>query len=126
MKKGWDRLGIAFSSVCIIHCIVVAFLPLFIPALAAVTHQPWVHAMVGTTVLFTTPLAFVPGYKKHGLNWIIVLAFFGLVLILGGYLAEDFTTEQVSHGISIVGSLMLVSAHWKNIQHGHRHHHQCC
>jgi hypothetical protein len=38
----------------------------------------------------------------------------------------------MSHGISIFGSLFLVFAHAKNIQHSHRHRHthghspQCC
>lgn len=126
MKKIWDRVGIAFSSACVVHCIVVAFLPLFFPALKVYTHQPWIHLAVGTSILFTSPLAFLPGFKKHGLSWIIGMAIMGLVFILLGILAEDIYSEQMSHGISIFGSLLLVFAHAKNLQHSHRHHHQCC
>jgi len=126
MKKVWDRLGIAMSSMCILHCLVVAFLPLFIPALSAITHQPWVHITVGSTILLTSPLAFVPGYKKHGLTWIIALAGMGFALIIAGVVAEERINEQLAHGISILGSLILVGAHFKNLQHSHKHHHQCC
>ena len=126
MKKVWDRLGIAFSSACVVHCIIVAFLPLFFPALAIYTHQGWMHLAVGSVILFTSPLAFVPGFKKHGLSWIIATAVTGLVFILLGVLAEDHYSEQVSHGISILGSVILVFAHAKNLQHSHRHQHQCC
>ncbi len=126
MKKVWDQLGIAFSSACVAHCIGVAFLPLIFPALTQYTHQTWFHIVVGLTVLFTSPLAFIPGYKKHGLTWIIILAIAGLFLVAVGVLLEDKVSEQISHGISILGSLLLVSAHAKNIQHSHRHHHQCC
>jgi hypothetical protein len=126
MKKVWDSLGIAFSSACVVHCFLVAFLPLFYPALHSYTHLTWVHATVGLSILFTSPLAFVPGYKKHGLTWIILLALSGLTFIALGMILEDLVSEVTSHGISIVGSTLLVLAHVKNIQHSHRHNHQCC
>ena len=126
MKKIWDRLGIAFSSACVMHCIMVAFLPLFYPALGRFSHENWVHLAVGFTILFTSPLAFVPGYRKHGLNWIIGTAVLGLFLVLSGMLLENLVSDQFSHGVSIFGSLLLVFAHAKNIQHSHRFQHQCC
>lgn len=126
MKKVWDRLGIAFSSACVVHCILVAFLPLIFPAISAYTHSSWVHVVVGIIILFTSPLAFIPGYRKHGLTWILTTAVSGLFFILLGILLEGKFTDQITHGISIFGSLLLVVAHVKNIQHSHRHHHQCC
>ena len=127
MKKiVWDRLGIAFSSACVVHCIMVAFLPLFFPVISAYTHSTWVHIVVGFIILFTSPLAFIPGYRKHGLSWIIASALVGLALVFMGIILEERVTDQVSHGISIIGSLFLVFAHGKNIQHSHRHQHQCC
>lgn len=129
MKKViWDRLGIAFSSACVVHCIIVAFLPFFFPVLTQYTHASWIHVVVATIILFTSPLAFIPGYKKHGTNWILGTALIGLMLIFMGILLEEKVSDQISHGISICGSLFLVIAHAKNIQHSHRrrHHTQCC
>lgn len=127
MKKVvWDRIGIAFSSACVVHCILVAFLPLFFPAIAVYTHSSWVHVTVAGIIIFTSPLAFVPGYKKHGLTWIFKTAIAGLFFIFLGIAMEDKVSDQVSHGVSILGSLLLVFAHGKNIQHSHRHQHQCC
>jgi len=127
MKKVvWDRLGIAFSSACIVHCIAVAFLPLFFPVLKQYTHSTWVHIVVASIILFTSPLAFVPGYRKHGLTWILGMAVAGLMMVFMGILLDDKVLEQASHGISICGSLLLVLAHAKNIQHSHRHRHQHC
>lgn len=131
MKKVvWDRIGIAFSSACVVHCILVAFIPLFFPVVASYTHSSWVHIVVAGIILFTSPLAFLPGYKKHGLSWIILTAFFGLLLVFLGIAAEDKVSDQLSHGISICGSLFLVFAHAKNLQHSHRHQHaragECC
>src|SRR6476620_7831912 len=84
MKKVWDRVGIAFSSACVVHCILVAFLPIFFPAISVYTHSSWVHIIVGLIILFTSPLAFIPGYKKHGLTWILSTAVTGLFLIMMG------------------------------------------
>lgn len=127
MKKVvWDRIGIAFSSACVVHCILVAFLPLFFPVLSVYTHSGWVHIIVAGVILFTSPLAFIPGHRKHGLTWIIKTAIFGLMLIFLGIAMEDKVSDQFSHGISICGSLLLVFAHAKNLQHSHRHQHQCC
>ena len=126
MKKVWDRLGIAFSSACVAHCILVAFVPMVFPAISAYTHSTWIHVVVGMIILLTSPLAFVPGYKKHGLTWILATAIGGMMLILFGILAEGQISDQLSHGISIFGSILLVFSHAKNLQHSHRHKHQCC
>jgi hypothetical protein len=126
MKKVWDRLGIAFSSACVIHCLLVAFFPLFFPTFSLFTHLNWVHILVGVVILFTSPLAFIPGYRRHGLTWIIGVAFSGLMLILLGVLLEGHTTDQISHGVSIMGSVILVFSHAKNLQHSQRHRHGCC
>ncbi len=126
MKKVWDRVGITFSTVCVIHCVVVAFIPLLFPALTVYAHNSWIHIAVGIIILLTSPLAFVPGYKKHGLTWILKTAVSGLFFIMMGVLLESKVTDQLSHGISILGSLCLVFAHAKNLQHSHKHHHQCC
>jgi hypothetical protein len=133
MKKVvWDRIGIAFSSACVIHCIMVAFLPLFFPMINEYAHSSWIHVVVATIILFTSPLAFVPGYRKHGITWILGTALMGLMLVFMGILLEDKVSDQVSHGISICGSLLLVFAHAKNLQHSHRRTHQhghpqqCC
>ncbi|HLW58172.1 MAG TPA: MerC domain-containing protein [Bacteriovoracaceae bacterium] len=126
MKKVWDRLGIAFSSACVIHCIFVAFIPLIFPAINYFTHLDWIHGAVAASLLITTPMAFYPGFKKHGLTWIIILACLGITIILLGMALEGKTSVIVSHSASIVGSILLVTAHFKNIQHSHKHHHQCC
>jgi len=128
MKKVvWDRLGITFSSACVVHCIMVAFLPFFLPVISQYTHSSWIHFIVLITMLVTTPFAFVPGYKKHGLTWILAMALIGLLLVISSVIIEGKVSDQLSHGISICGSLFLVFAHAKNIQHSHRHvQHPCC
>ena len=124
MKKIWDKLGIALSSACVVHCLGVAFFPFFFPALKAFFHSSWVHISMGVIILLTSPLAFIPGHKRHGLTWIMGLAIFGLSLILLGILLEGAIDDLASHAVSILGSLLLVFAHAKNLTHSKHHH--CC
>lgn len=123
-KKPWDRLGILLSSACLIHCVAVVFLPLLIPALALFVHTPWVHRVFAVFILVITPMAFIPGYRRHGLNRIIIQAYIGVGLILLGVFTDGLLSEEVSHGLSILGSLNLVMAHVQNIRHSHRA--RCC
>jgi hypothetical protein len=119
MKKMWDKIGITFSGACVVHCILVAFVPLIFPAITAYTHASWIHIIVAMIILVSSPLAFVPGYKKHGLTWILGVAVSGFFFILIGLLLEGRLSDQLTHGISILGSLFLVTAHIKNLQHTH-------
>jgi hypothetical protein len=55
------------------------------------------------------------------------MALIGLLLVILSVIIEGKVSDQLSHGISICGSLFLVFAHAKNIQHSHRHvQHPCC
>lgn len=123
MKKVWDRLGIAFSSACVAHCVLVAFVPVVFPAISNFTHSSWIHVIVGIIILLTSPLAFIPGFKKHGLSWIFKIAILGLIFIFSGIILEGKVSDQLSHGISIVGSMVLVFSHIKNLQHSRGCHH---
>ncbi len=125
MKKLWDKWGIALSSVCILHCFAVVFIPLLLPALNLVTHSPWFHRIFAVLIIFTTPLAFIPGYRRHGLHRVLAFALIGVSLILLGVFLDGSVEEWLSHGISIVGSVLLVSAHIFNLRHAQKHKH-CC
>ena len=123
-KKAWDRLGILLSSACLIHCVAVIFLPLLIPALALLVHTPWVHRVFAVVILVVTPMAFIPGYRRHGMSRIITMAYIGVGLILLGVFSDGFVSEYVSHGMSVLGSLALVTAHVQNIRHSRAS--RCC
>jgi hypothetical protein len=125
MRKLWDKWGIVLSAACIIHCFAVVILPLLLPAVEMLVHSPWVHRVFATLVIFTTPLAFLPGYRRHGLHRVLILAVAGLCLVLVGVAMDGQVDEFLSHATSIVGSMLLVSAHVWNLKHSHRHQ-KCC
>lgn len=123
-RKTWDKLGIALSGACLIHCILVFFLPLLVPAMALFIHTPWIHRFFAVFILVVTPLAFIPGYRRHGMRRVMVRAYIGIGFILMGVFFDGHTSEVFSHGLSIIGSILLVTAHLQNIRHSRRKH--CC
>lgn len=125
MKKVWDKLGIALSSICLAHCVAVVLLPLLLPALGTYFHSPWIHQTFAALVLIITPMAFMPGYRRHGLTRVLVLAWAGVAFVLAGVFSDGKLPEITSHGLSIMGSCFLVSGHLLNLRHS-RKAARCC
>jgi hypothetical protein len=124
MKKIWDRWGIALSGVCLFHCIAVILLPMILPALEVFVHIPWIHRLFAFFVLITTPLAFIPGFRRHGFGHVLSLAILGVSCILAGVILDGSVSEILSHIFSIAGSIMLVAGHWLNMKHSQKE--KCC
>lgn len=125
MKKIWDKWGIALSTACIVHCVLVALVPLLLPAAELLVHSPWVHRLFALFVMVSTPLAFIPGYRRHGVNRVLIQAGVGLILVMAGVFQDGIWSEVLTHSVSILGSVLLVWAHILNIRHSHKHQ-NCC
>lgn len=134
MKKQWDIWGIALSTACVIQSCSGSS-SIAIPAVEIFVHNGWFHRIFATLVVITTPLAFIPGYRRHKLQRVLGCAVAGLVLVILGALLDGQLNEVFTHGISISGSLLLVSAHVLNIRysrqfhpvkHTHSHTEKCC
>ncbi|MEO1857066.1 MAG: MerC domain-containing protein [Rubritalea sp.] len=79
-----DRLGVAVSVLCAIHCGMAPVLLLFLPAFGEVWAHPASHALVA---LFIVPLAvfsICKGYRIHQKRWVALCAFVGIFLVSGG------------------------------------------
>jgi hypothetical protein len=122
-KKAWDKLGILLSTLCIVHCAGLLVLPLLLPALGALFHSPWIHRTFAVFILVITPMAFMPGYRRHGMTRVLVQAGIGIALVLTGVATDGLFSELTTHLCSVAGSVMLVSAHVQNLHHSRR---SCC
>lgn len=122
-KNTWDKFGMLLSGFCLIHCFFVGLLPLIFPAVLSLTAADWIHKGLGILIVITSPLAFIPGHKKHGVGRIILQATLSVLLVLVGTLIEGKIEDWMSHTIIIIGSLGLVFSHYENIQHSKK---QCC
>lgn len=119
-NKVWDKLGICASGLCLVHCLATPAILLFFPTfkLAFLEHH-LVHQILGVLVVSSVLMAVYPHCKKHGHKDIIAFAFAGVIFILTGIFFGHDLGEEIEHGLTIAGSVMLLTAHFKNIKVRH-------
>lgn len=113
----WDKLGIAGSGLCLIHCLTLPMAAGLLPGLGiAFLADEIVHQLLAFALTALAGLAFIPGYRRHRDRRVLALMAIGLGLILfatGGEAVIDL------HGagetiLSVAGSLFLITAHYLN------------
>lgn len=112
----FDGLGLAASSLCIIHCLGTAALGFLLPALGLTfLADERIHHLLAGTVVVAGLLAFVPGFRLHR-SWPVALfAALGLTAIaLSQLLPDEALRERLETALTIFGGGMLVIAHWQN------------
>lgn len=115
----WDRIGIIVSSVCLIHCLLVPFVLMIFPFIE--TEQAHFHEILTIFVVIPAFLAFIPGYRKHKNLSVLLLAITGLMAILFAAFTEKVYLSQVAARIiTILGSILMILAHARNIKHAHQ------
>lgn len=79
-----DRIGVAASILCAIHCAVTPILFIFAPAFGKIWAHPASHWLVA---LFVVPLAAVmlrSGFRHHRRPWIVACGVIGMSLVVAG------------------------------------------
>ena len=114
----WDRLGLAFSGACLLHCLLVpvaiSLVPLW-PALAAA--HVWVHPVLALVLVPTTVLAARGGFRRHRRRHVAVLLGAGLaVLLLAAGLGLIFPNVWFEVALPLLGSALLIAGHLRNWQ----------
>lgn len=121
MNKIFDKIGICVSSVCLVHCLLMPILLLSFPALSAqfdhTEHD--VHLYFGILVFLSAAFAMFPHCKKSGRKDILLIASMGVFFVIAGFTIGHEVSEIVEHILTIIGSILLVTAHYKNIKIKH-------
>ena len=89
-----DRVGVAASVLCAIHCGVAPFLLLALPAFGKIWAHPASHALVA---IFIVPLAIFSiwkGYQRHRRRWVVWVAGIGISCVLVGAALPALTKES--------------------------------
>lgn len=113
----WDKLGIAGSGLCLIHCLAIPVVAGALPSLGiAFLADESVHGILAFVLIALAGLAFIPGYRRHRDRRVVMLMTSGLGLILFATWGEAWIDL---HGggetiLSITGSLLLIWAHYRN------------
>lgn len=126
LSKYFDRVAIALSTICIVHCLAMPFLIALLPVAAfAFGGDGHFHAFMLWFVVPTSVLGFSLGFRVHGLMDSAALGIIAIATLsaaaLWGHTAWDPTLEVV---VSVAASMLLAVAHWRNfraVRRVHRH-----
>jgi hypothetical protein len=114
----WDRVGIAASGLCLIHCVGTPLMAMLVSvAGASFWGGPWVHRLMVLVVVPVAALALVRGYRRHARAGVLLLGGLGAAAIAAAGLAPEGVLG--AHGDPLVtsaGSLCVIAAHWWNLR----------
>ena len=116
-----DRLGLVLSFACLLHCLLTPLLLSVLPLLGlSLLASDSFHAVFAVGVLLAAALALVPGYRVHRRASVLLLGVAGVSSVAIG--------AAMSHGgaetaLTVIGSLLLVSAHISNLRLARKHLH---
>jgi hypothetical protein len=79
-----DRVGVAASILCAIHCAATPFLFLFAPAFAKVWAHPASHWLVALLVVPLAAVMLRSGFRRHRRPSIVACGMLGIFLVVAG------------------------------------------
>ena len=119
LEKGWgDRAAICFSSLCILHCLLLPLLLVAYPIGILVTLSDEIFHQI--MVFLAVPLSLVSLYVGHGhhkRNQVIVFGGIGLViLVIPLVVPHELISESGETWLTVAGALILCMAHVVNFR----------
>ena len=112
-----DKLAISLSAICVLHCL---FMPSFLILsswYAAISiDNEFIHYPILTAAIPVSAFALIKGFKNHKKLSYFVYGFFGLFLLAFAVLAAGITGEIGEKSLTLLGSLFVIYAHYKNHQ----------
>jgi hypothetical protein len=127
LSRYFDRIAIALSTICIVHCIAMPFIVALLP-LAAISFggDAHFHQLMLWLVVPTSIVGFALGFRVHRRASIILAGAAAVALLttaaLWGHAAWNAPTEVA---VSLIASILLATAHWRNfreVRRLHEHH----
>ena len=125
LSKYFDRIAIALSTVCIVHCLAMPLLVAVLP-LAAFTlgGDGHFHALMLWFVVPTSVVGLGLGVRVHRRLRIVALGALAVAVLattaLWGHAVWDPTVEVF---VNVAASIALAAAHWRNFREVRRLHH---
>ena len=112
----FDNLGMAASTICLIHCLLMPFLITMLPIVGwQCLESKHAHHILAAFVFAFAVFAIVPGYLKHRRTSILLSTVFGLSLVLAAtFVCGCILAESLELPMITAGNLILVATHWQN------------
>lgn len=125
LSRHFDRIAIALSAICIVHCLAIPLVVAVLPLAALGLGGGHFHGLMLWLVVPVSVLGFALGYRVHRRPDIVAIGV-GAVALLGvaGIYGHDQWSVAIEAGVSVVASLILAGTHWVNfreVRRLHRH-----
>ena len=112
-----DKLAIALSLVCVVHCLILPIALIAVPALSGLMalsdeafHQWMLYAVLPISVF-----ALFIGYLHHRHIHVITIGAVGLVLLIAAvFIGHDVLGEVGEVLLTIIGSILIAIGHFRN------------
>ena len=122
LAKALDLSAVGLSALCLAHCLALPALALALPLLGAWAKAEWAHLVFISLAVPIALLALIDGSTGRPVSWRLAgLAGTGLAHMMAGALA--FPEPSWERPLTVVGGLLLASAHIANWRRraGHAH-----
>lgn len=112
----FDNLGMAASTICLIHCLMMPFVITMLPIVGwQCLESTHAHHILAVFVFAFALFAIVPGYLKHRRTGILISTIVGLSLVLiATFFCGYSLPESLELPLISAGNLLLVATHWQN------------
>lgn len=112
----FDRIGIALSGLCLIHCLALPVLVALLPVLASsamgdFAEAEWFHAAMLVPVVLVS--GSVLGRRVTRVRWLAPLMVAAFGTMVGALFVGEDWQEQA---LTVVGASLLILAHWLNLR----------
>ena len=113
-----DGLAISLSFLCAVHCL---FMPSFIilaPSLLSISFDnDFMHYLILALAIPISIFALSAGYKAHKSLSMIFIGFLGLSILLFAVLFGNSLFGEIGEkGLTLFGSVIVASAHYRNLK----------
>lgn len=127
-----DKLAVAISSLCVLHCIATPLLLIAVPSLASVSmlSDETFHRVLLFFVIPVGALALTIGYSHHKQIKVLATGIVGLILLSTPILIEAIGLDHEVLGetgevyVTVLASFIIVTAHLINFNLRKHHHSQ--
>ena len=118
IQKRTDKFAITVSLACAIHCLFVpSFVILSAGFLSITIDNEFIHKLLIFIVIPVSIFALYAGYKNHKTTSFFPAAIIGMIaLVVAVIMGERLLGELGEQAITLLGSLLLVFAHYQNFQ----------
>ena len=111
-----DKLAMVLSSACAIHCFLTPSFVLLTSGLISFSFDnEFLHNLILFVAVPISLYALISGNANHKILYLLPVGIIGLsLLFLAVFLGEAFLGELGEKSLTLIGSVIVVYAHYKN------------